>query len=191
MRRFLHDRGLLPVDSPTGLSYLDIASFYGWFVAQMRAEGAAAEGIERDPSAAALGRAAYGLPEDCIHIGNAEELLLGTAPGSGGTPQRRQWDVVSCFSLLHHFVLGRGDISAEELVRRIDKVTGRVLFLDTGQEHEAWFATSLAGWDTAKVATFLREHTSFDEIVDLGPDADAVGAYADNYGRHLFACVRL
>jgi hypothetical protein len=65
-----------------------------------------------------------------------------------------------------------------------------VLFIDTGQENEEWFRTSLAGWNPEKIAEFLRENTTFDEIVDLGPDDDAHPPYADNYGRHLFACLR-
>ncbi len=166
---------------PTGSSYLDVASCYGWFVARMDAEGFAAEGLERDPLAPGLGRIVYGLDQDLIRVGDAV-TLLGSA--------RRQWDVVSCFSLLHHFVLGRGSCGAEELVRRLDSVTGRVLFLDTGQEHEDWFSTSLRGWDAERVASFLREHTTFDRVIDLGPDQDAVPPYEKNYARHLFACVR-
>jgi len=65
-----------------------------------------------------------------------------------------------------------------------------VLFLDTGEGHEAWFRESLAGWDADRVAAFLKQHGTFDEVVDLGPDADAVPPYESNYGRHLFACVR-
>lgn len=178
MTDFLTTRQLVP---PTTSSSLDVASFYGWFVARFRDLGYAAEGIERDPLALPVGEAAYGLEPGVIHVGDCEDFLTGTD---------RQWDVVSCFSLLHHFVLGRGQITAEELVRLLDSVTGKVLFLDTGQDHEAWFSTSLAGWDTDHVKAFLTEHTTFDEVLDLGPDSDAVAPYADNYGRHLFACVR-
>lgn len=162
-------------------SYLDVASCYGWFVARMAAEGFLSEGVERDPLARPLGSAIYSLPPSVVHIRQCEEFL---------TSAGRRWDVVSCFSLLHHFALGRGTVGPAELVKLLDEVTGSVLFLDTGQDHEAWFSTSLAGWDTAHVASFLAQHTTFDEIIDLGPDTDGVGAYAGNYGRHLFACVR-
>jgi hypothetical protein len=162
-------------------SYLDVASCYGWFVARMGALGFEAEGIERDPLGATLGRLVYGLDPDRIRIGDAVQLLRGT---------RETWDVVSCFSLLHHFVLGRGSCDEVELVRLLDKATGRVLFLDTGQEHERWFQSSLRGWNPDHIRAFLHEHTTFDRILDLGPDRDAVGPYADNYGRHLFVCVR-
>jgi O-antigen/teichoic acid export membrane protein len=180
MERFLAEHDI----QPPGRDYLDVASCYGWFVHQMGERGFAAYGVERDPLAPRLGAAVYGLDPGRIHVGDAVEFLR-EAESSG-----RRWDVVSCFSLLHHFVLGRGSTTAEELVRLLDQAAGRVLFLDTGQEHEAWFAHSLKGWNADSIAAFLREHTTFDEVVDLGPDQDAVGPYADNYGRHLFACIR-
>lgn len=162
-------------------SYLDVASCYGWFVDRIGDLGFRAEGIERDPLAPRLGATVYGLDPAQIAVGDAPGFLAEAA---------RTWDVVSCFSLLHHFVLGRGTTTAEELVQRLDRATGRVLFLDTGQEHEAWFRDSLAGWDADRVGAFLREHTTFDRVLDLGPDRDAVAPYRENYGRHLFVCVR-
>ncbi|WP_163511449.1 ParB N-terminal domain-containing protein [Fodinicola acaciae] len=173
MQKFLDTRRIFG-------SYLDVASCYGWFVERMSAVGFVAEGIEKDPLAVPLGTAIYRLQPGMVHSGQCEEFLRGG----------RVWDVVSCFSLLHHFVLGRGSVSAEELVKLLDAATGSVLFLDMGQEHEDWFGTSLAGWDAERIRAFLAEHGTFDEIVDLGPDSDGVGAYAGNYGRHLFACVR-
>lgn len=167
--------------TPEETSYLDVACCYGWFVARLGELGFRAEGVERDPLGQQVAAMAYGVPTERVVVGDAVDFLRATT---------RRWDVVSCFSLLHHFVLGRGSADAAELVRLLDRVTGRVLFLDTGQEHEAWFARSLAGWDAARVAQFLTEHGSFDRVIDLGPDQDAVGPYAQNYGRHLFACVK-
>jgi hypothetical protein len=177
MSTFLAERGLLP----PATTYLDLASCYGWFVAQMNALGYRAEGVERDPLAPTVAQFAYGLDPDLIRTGTCEEVLVQMGD---------RVDVVSCFSLLHHFVLGRGSISAEALLRGIDRVTGRVLFIDTGQEHEAWFHESLKGWNPERIVAFLQANTTFDEIVDLGPDSDAVRPYHENYGRHLFACVR-
>ena len=178
MAGLLGERSLLP---PATSSYLDVASCYGWFVSEMGKLGYAAAGMERDPLAKPLGQAAYGLDDNAVQIGDCVDLLRGAD---------RRWDVVSCFSLLHHFVLGRGSVEAGELLRLLDKVTGRVMFLDTGQEHEEWFSESLRGWDTARVARMLRQHTTFDEVIDLGQDSDAVPPHERNYGRHLFACIR-
>ncbi|MEO9326128.1 methyltransferase domain-containing protein [Nocardioides sp. C4-1] len=165
----------------TAGTYLDVASCYGWFLAVMADAGHDVRGIERDPLAPGLGAAVYGLDPARVATGDAVDLLRA--------PQEPA-DVVSCFSLLHHFALGRASVDAPTLARLLDRVTGRVLFLDTGQAHEAWFADSLPEWDTAYVHDFLEQHTTFDRVIDLGPDGDAVPPYADNYGRHLFACVR-
>jgi ubiquinone/menaquinone biosynthesis C-methylase UbiE len=116
-----------------------------------------------------------------VTVSDAERFLAATD---------RTWDVVSCFSLLHHFALGRASIGPEELLHLLDRVTGRVLYLDTGQAHEAWFRESLPEWDTEYVRAYLSRHTTFDEVVDLGPDCDDVPPYQHNYGRHLFAAVR-
>ena len=167
---------------PSTSSYLDVASCYGWFVAQMRDRGFDAYGIERDPLAPSLGAGAYGLDPSRISVGDAVELLGG---------DQKRYDVVSCFSLLHHFVLGRGSTDAEGLLELLDQVTGRVLFLDTGQANEAWFKESLPEWDPPFIAKFLEKNSTFDEIIDWGSDADAVPPYQDNYGRHLFACIRM
>jgi len=64
-----------------------------------------------------------------------------------------------------------------------------VLFFDTGEEHEAWMRGKLPGWTPEFVARWLRENTTFDEIVPLGRDED-VATFPGNYGRTLFACVR-
>jgi len=165
-----------------GSTYLDVASCYGWFVAEMTRLGFTATGIERDPLARRLGPAIYEtLEPEQIMTGDAVEFLRG---------DRGPWDVVSCFSLLHHFVLGRGSVDEVTLLRLLDRATSRVLFIDTGQGHEAWFRKSLAGWDADHVGEFLERHGTFDRVIDLGPDHDDVPPYEENYGRHLFACVR-
>jgi hypothetical protein len=98
--------------------------------------------------------------------------------------------VVLLLSVLHHCVLRRGPCGPEELLRRVDRVTGSVLFLDTGQAHEQWFRASLAAWNDARIMEFLRRHTSFRRIVPLGTDRDDAGPYRGNYRRTLFACLR-
>src|SRR5205807_1149221 len=80
---------------------------------EMGRAGYDARGIERDPLGPRLGNVVYGLEERLIRVGDAENLL----------PDEARADVVSCFSLLHHFVLGRASVDAAELVRLLDRVT--------------------------------------------------------------------
>jgi hypothetical protein len=174
-------RDLLEQLGVSGATYLDVASCYGWFLAAMADAGHDVRGIERDPLAPTVASSVYGLAAERVVTGDAVDFLRA---------QQGTYDVVSCFSLLHHFALGRGSVDAAGLVRLLDQVTGRVLFLDTGQAHEAWFADSLPEWTTAYVHDFLVRNTTFDRVIDLGPDRDAVAPYAANYGRHLFACIR-
>jgi hypothetical protein len=166
---------------PATKSYLDVASCYGWFVSAMGDLGYECHGIELDPLASPLGQAAYGLRPEQITIGNCVNVMRDTS---------QRWDVVSCFSLLHHCVLGRTDATPAQLMELLDKVTGRVLFLDSGQSHEAWFRKTMPDWSTERLMAFLQDATQFARVIDLGPDADAVPPYEDNYGRHLFACIR-
>lgn len=177
MTSFLDSRGIRATKS----SYLDVASCYGWFVSQMDKAGFDSYGIERDPLGPKLGAAAYGLPAERIHVGDVESILPRL---------HRSWDVVSCFSLMHHFALGRSSVSAESLLDMLIHSTGQVLFLDTGQAHEEWFRSTLPAWTTEHIQNLLESTGAFSDVVDLGPDRDNVGAYRHNYGRHLFACVK-
>ena len=182
MRKFLKARGLLP---PTCRNYLDLASSYGWFVWKMQALGFESTGVERDPIASTVGEWAYGLEAENSIQSECASFLANTSS---------MWDVTSCFSLVHHFVRGNGPVSAEEFIRRLDRVTGRVLFFDTGQGDEAWFRDSLAKgkdkWNADYVGEWLRKNTSFREVIPLGVDEDRVPPFEDNYSRMLFACVR-
>ncbi len=123
----------------------------------------------------------YGLDPTRIAISEASAFLAA----EGG-----RYDVVSCFSVLHHFALGRGPCSAEELIRLLDAATGQVLFFDTGERHEAWFAEVLPEWDPDYIEKWLRANTTFRDVIALGVDDDAHAPYDANYGRTLFACVR-
>jgi len=166
--------------SDRNASFLDVASCYGWFVARMLGYGYDARGIEIEPVAPAIGLAAYGLEPARIAVGDSV-VLLERQPAA---------DVLSCFSLAHHFVLGRGSCSAEELVGLLARRTRRVLFFEMGQDHEAWFRHSLAGWNSDSVRDWLLQHTDFDHVIALGVDHDSRPPYKSNYGRTLFACVR-
>ena len=171
------------LDGPRGPSvhtYLDVASCYGWFVAQMRDLGYDAFGVERDDLAVQCGRWAYDLDPDRVASAEAEPFLRGA---------QRRFDVVSCFSLLHHAVLA-GDGAAERLIQDLDAATGHVLFIDTGEEHEAWLRDVLPGWSPEHIAQWILQHTTFSEVIALGTDHDRRPPNGDNYGRTLFACIR-
>jgi SAM-dependent methyltransferase len=164
------------------LSVLDLACSYGWFVREFSARGSDALGVERDRAALKIGRIAYGL--------RAEQTVDADLQPFLSAASARRWDVVLLLSVLHHFVLKRRGCTAEELLRRVDRITGSCLFLDTGQGHERWWRGSLSAWNDAFIIDVLRRHTSFTRIVPLGADSDDAGPYRGNYRRTLFACLR-
>lgn len=170
-------RELLP-ERPT---YLDIACSYGWFVRAFGEAGFDAHGVEIDWAAIEIGRRVYGLRPEQVTRSEAVQFLQSNS---------KSYDVVSCFSLLHHFILNRASISALEMLKLIERATKTILFLDLGEEHEEWFRESLAGWNADKIEEWLREHTTFTKIYRLGTDRDNVPPFAANYGRTMFACLR-
>ena len=180
MKRFLES--LPPAAQPK--RFLDISSSYGYFVHEMAKLGFDAHGVEIDPIARDVGVLAWSLPEENIHRAEAVRFLESAVAGGD------RYEVVTCLSLLHHFVLGMGCIHPEQFIRLVDGVTGSVLFLDMGQGTERWFSDSLRRWTPDFIARWMKENTSFRRVVALGTDSDGVGPYAGNYGRTLFACTR-
>jgi O-antigen/teichoic acid export membrane protein len=176
MTAFLNKTGVQPP-----ASYLDVASCYGWFVSEMANRGFESSGIERDSLALDIGKYVYGLPADVIHVGEAGEWLASCS---------RKWDVVTCFSLLHHILRASNEAGAAEFIRLLASVTRRILLLDAGQDTEEWFRKSLKGWSPKRYQEFLLSQGDWSEVIDLGPDEDAVPPFERNYGRHLFACIR-
>lgn len=178
MKRFIEEhRSILP-ERPT---YLDIASSYGWFVRALGELGFDAYGVEIDWAAIEIGQRVYGLKPEQVTRSEAARFLQS---------ESSSYDVVSCFSLLHHFVLNHGSITAIEMMKLIDRVTRTILFFDMGQEHEEWFRESLAEWNPDRIEQWLRDNTTFKKIYRLGTDSDNVPPFANNYGRTLFACMR-
>jgi SAM-dependent methyltransferase len=161
--------------------FLDIGSSYGWFVAEMSKRGFQSLGIDRDAAVCRVGQLAYGIDRSANIVEDAATFLAS---------QPRRYDVVCCLSVLHHFVLGDEAISAAEFIKLVDKVTGSVLFLDTGECHERDFSRSLDGWSADNIRSWLQDHTTFSTIEILGADGDGEGTLQGRYGRHLFACSR-
>jgi hypothetical protein len=178
MRAFLSEAGLLKLP---GLTSVDLGSSYGWFVKSFGELGFQAIGVERDPIGRAVGFHCYGIRPEQIQAGDIACFLR---------MERKRYDVVSLLSVLHHYVRGNRGISPEALIRLADKITGRVLFLDTGEAREEGFVGSLSKWTPPFIAAWLKKNTSFTKIVALGKDEDRVPGYPLYGGRTLFACVR-
>jgi hypothetical protein len=177
MRQFLTLHGLTP---PQVRTYLDIPCSYGWFVRAFGELGYDASGVERDWASCEIARIAFGLGTDKITRSDVVRFLSADS----------RYDITSCLSLLHHFVLGRGSISAEELLRLVDEKTKEVFFFDTGQGHEEWFCDNLAEWDPDYIEQWVKKYSSFQRIYRLGVDQDNRPPFERNYRRTLFACMR-
>lgn len=178
MRSYLESLGI----EGAGSNYVDLGSSYGWFIDQLQKLGFDAWGVERDPAAIELGQLVYGVLPERVH---KQDLVAFMETG------HERYDVVSCFSVIHHFALGLGSVSADEFLRLLDRLTTKVLFFDTGQEHEMWFSESLRGWNPDFIADWVRRNSSFTHVRALGVDQDwQLPGQKFNYGRTLFACTR-
>jgi O-antigen/teichoic acid export membrane protein len=177
MTDFLRAEGLMP---PVSRSYLDVASDYGWFVSQMTKAGFLSHGVDRDPTAITVGKVMYGLHPEQLHRADAAVFLRAL---------KDKYDVTSCLSLAHHYILTPHNISAEELLHLMDLATRSVMFFDMGQGHE-FPGSNLDGWEPDHIHRWLEANTTFTRIVRLGKDEDSVPPNQHNYSRMLFACVR-
>jgi hypothetical protein len=134
-----------------------------------------------DKLALELGPLIYGIAADQVTAGDCTVLLREPA---------RTADVVSCFSVLHHFVMGRGTSSAPDLMALLAKRTRKVLFLDTGQAHESWFRWTLPEWTPEYIESWILQHSDFTRVEAIGVDEDGSGSFRGKFGRTLFACTR-
>lgn len=177
IERFLDERAL-----PTG-TLLDLGSSYGWFTARLKPRfpgGVLA--VDRDPAALDVPRLLFGLRSQELLVRRAEDYLAdGTRPPA---------DAVLFLSLLHHYAIGKEPGEVDQIVAGLGRVTGRVLFLDTGEGHEDWFRRKLPGWTPDFVAELVLRKGGFREAVALGVDSDKVPPNAGNYGRTLFAFLK-
>lgn len=162
-------------------SYLDVGSSYGYFVKRFHEERCNSFGVERDPFAKQVSVKVYQLNAKQIYRSDIESFLYESS---------RTFDAVSCFSVMHHFALKNASMTPVDLAKLLDKVTGKVLFFDTGQDHENWFAEKLSGWNDDYIEAFFKQNTTFTKAFRLGRDEDNRGKYEGNYGRTLFAFTR-
>ncbi|BBH54086.1 methyltransferase domain-containing protein [Fluviispira sanaruensis] len=164
--------------------YLDIGSSYGWFVKEFSKIGFNSIGLERDPISLEIGYKVYGIEKSQI-IHN--DIVLGLRKM---IDNNQKYDIVSCLSVLHHFVLNKNSTSALELIKLIDNVTKHVLFLDTGEEHESAFEGTLNNWNPEFIKNWIKSNTSFKEVYSLGVDQDCKPPFIGYYNRTLFACIK-
>jgi SAM-dependent methyltransferase len=162
-------------------SYLDLGCSYGWFVREFQRHGFCAHGVDVDSNTLKVGQQIFGVAPEQLRCADISAFLDTTS---------EKYDFVSMFSVLHHFVLGRGQCTAEELIRKVDNITTHVLFLDTGEAHEKWFKGSLPQWDPDFIPMWICNHSTFKRVVKLGVDSDNVSPFKKNYRRTLFACLR-
>jgi len=159
----------------------DLGCSYGWFVAEFLKRGADAIGVDMNTAALKIGQIAYGLPARRLINGNLINFCDSSA---------RTYDIVVLLSVLHHFALKPDFGKPEELLQRADRITGAVLFIDSGQCQEERYRNTLPQWNNALITDLILQNTSFDRVIKLGADSDGVGPLRGNYGRTLFACVR-
>jgi 2-polyprenyl-3-methyl-5-hydroxy-6-metoxy-1,4-benzoquinol methylase len=157
---------------------VDVGSYYGWFVSRFAAAGYNAHGIETDRQAIRIGKLVYGNLEGRVLWGDARTALNEAAMPS---------DVVCCLSVIHRYIMGKTCNSADELLKLLNEHTRKVLFFEMGEEHEQWFAQSLAGWNKEFIKNWVIKNTDFKIAHELGRDSDSKGRYKNNFGRMLFA----
>lgn len=163
------------------LKLIDIACSYGFFVKAFSGLEIKTKGLEIDKNSIEIGKISYGLSEKDYIQQPLQEYLKKTDD---------QFDIVCFFSILHHFGLkkdfGGGGVNLQELVKMVDKITKKYLFLDSGQNHEYWFKDTLSNWDDEFIVKLIMENSSFTSFEKLGTDNDNVGKYFGNYNRSLF-----
>ena len=162
-------------------SVLDLSCSYGWFVDQFAKAGCHAFGVDPNPAALRIGQIAYALQSEQLVQGDVQTFLNSCD---------RTYDVVLLLSILQDFLPMSDFGSAVDMLRNVDSITDRVLFFDTGQAHERWFRDSLHEWNNDFIIRFIKQHTSFTQVIPLGADSDNIGGFSKNFGRTLFACIR-
>ncbi len=162
-------------------SIIDLACSYGWFPYNFKKLGFDVMALDRDPRAIEIAQIIYGLDKHETKYARIEEFLQNN---------NKKYDLVLFLSILHHYAIGKEKGKVKEILGNLDKMTTKVLFLDTGQSHEKWNRKRLSQWDDNYIINLIKENTSFKEVIPLGKDNDNRGKYKDNYGRTLFACIR-
>ena len=175
MFKFLNESGI------DGKSYIDLPCSYGYFLSSFKDKGFKVKGVDIDKSSVKIGKIINGLAADEIIQCDIMDFLKKSD---------NQFHIVSCLSILHHFVMGYIDHSHITLVHLLDKITKKVLFLDTGQAHEKQYAGKLEDWTDEYIIDLIKDNTGFKDVIRLGSDSDNMGNQKQNNSRTLFACIK-
>lgn len=168
---------------------LDLGCSTGYFTQALANARLTALGVDSDPRALQIAEAAWKAPAGFLgfYRANIEAYLQDKA---APMPEA---DVVLFLSCLHHWGLGMNNgLTVAEVLGLLGAKTRRVLYLDSGQEHESWFRGRLPGWNPETLARWVCKYGGFGSYQVLGADEDGAAGtpYAGNYGRTLFAFVK-
>ncbi|MBD2148874.1 hypothetical protein H6F44_01845 [Pseudanabaena sp. FACHB-1277] len=166
---------------PRYTTYLDLGCYYGWFVSRFLSIGFEAYGVEKDNIPIQIGEIVFTNTKNKIFKNEIIRFFKSS---------NKQYDVVSCLSIMHHFMSQREKRNPQELLKFLDKYTGKILFFEMGEEHEKWFSNSLKGWNVDTIEEWIISNTSFTKSYRLGRDSDSQGVFAGNFNRMLFAFVK-
>ncbi len=165
-----------------GQSILDVGSYFGWFLAEYNKMGFEAFGVERDHLASEVAEKFFKINSGLL-FKMPIELFINKY-------SHKKYDFISFLSVLHHFILEKSYVKPDVLFQKLSVMTKRIMFFETGEEHEKMFRGSLDGWNEERIAEFVKQNSDFKKIVKLGRDSDNVGKYSDSYNRMLYAFIK-
>ena len=162
-------------------SYIDLPCSYGYFLSSFKKKGGSVKGVDIDKSSVMIGKIINGFNKDEIIQCDMMEFLDNA---------EEQYHIVSCLSILHHFVMDYINHSHIALLNNLNKITKKVLFIDTGQAHEKQYAGKLDDWTDEYIIDIIKNNTDFKDVIPLGSDSDNMENQFKNNSRTLFACVK-
>lgn len=158
---------------------IDFACSYGYFVNSFNKIWINSTWVEIDKNAINIWKLSYW---DLNIINSSIQDFLNK--------NNTSYDIVLLFSIIHHFWLNKDFwkwwIKLNNLIKEIDKITNKFLFLDSWQNHENWFKNKLKKWDDKFIINLIMSNSNFKWYVKLWIDNDNKWKFIWNYWRSLF-----
>lgn len=164
---------------PSARTYLDVGSGLGWYLGEMQRFGYDVLGIEPDDRQVQVGISFYGLSATQVRMGDLTHEIEELAG---------PYDVVTCFELPGLLQRCGTPLEATRLIKGLDRVSGRVLIVDTDEPAAASEQDQVAA--DRSLTSLIFDNTSFRTTVDLGANFDGTGSRTHVTGRRLLAFVR-